>query len=87
MGGFGYRPAVLGGCRLLTSRSAIQGSVDLPERKAVLFVKLCGQNPFRLSPGKRKAQFEMLSDDGMALLEQATVNAYRLDEAGPREES
>ncbi len=35
------------------------------------------QNQFRLAPGKRKAHFDMLTDDEIAQLERAVAEAYR----------
>ncbi len=63
--------------RYQRARTAMQAIVDLPERKAVLFIKLCVQNQLRLAPAKRKSQFEMLADDEVAALEEAVAEAYR----------
>jgi len=41
-----------------------------------LFIRLCLQNRGRLSPGKRRSHFDMLSDDEVSRLEQAVIGAY-----------
>ena len=63
--------------RYQRARADMQAVVELPDRKAALFVKLCVQNQFRLAPGKRKAHFDMLTDDEIAQLERAVAEAYR----------
>ena len=65
--------------RYQRARLAMQAVVDLPDRKAALFVRLCVQNHLQLSPGKRKAHFDMLTDDDVAALENAVTVAYRGD--------
>jgi hypothetical protein len=67
--------------RYQRARSAMQEIVDLPDRKAQLFVRVCVQNHLRLSPGKRKAHFDMLSDAEVLALEAALAGAFR-DDAG-----
>lgn len=55
--------------RYQRARSSMQAVVDLPDRKAALFVKLCVQNNWRLAAAKRKADFDMLTDGEVAALE------------------
>lgn len=50
--------------------------VDMPDRRATLFVRLCMQNGGRLSAAKR-SQFSELSDTEIAALEAAIGNAMR----------
>jgi hypothetical protein len=63
--------------RYQRARVAMQAVVDLPDRKAALFIKLCVQNQLHLSPAKRKAHFDMLTDAEVAALERVVADAYR----------
>jgi len=62
--------------RYQRARAAMQAIVDLPERKAALFVKLCAQNEFKLAKSKRRAHFEMLTDAEVKELEDAVAEAW-----------
>lgn len=62
--------------------AAARDVVDMPDRRASLFVRLCLQNNGRLSRSKR-AQFQELSDDEVARMEAAIREAANLpDDAG-----
>ncbi|MBN8247372.1 MAG: hypothetical protein J0L84_08005 [Verrucomicrobia bacterium] len=53
--------------------------VDLPNRHADLFVRLCLQNQGTLSKGKRQLpEYAMLSDHEIAGLEAAVAEAFAL---------
>jgi hypothetical protein len=54
---------------LRRTREAMLQVVDLPDRLADLFVKLCLQNGGHVSVTKRKSQFAMLSDPEIDALE------------------
>jgi Fic family protein len=59
------------------ARVLMQQVVDLPNRHADLFIRLIRQNAGRLSKGKRKlSEFETLSDDEVASLENAVNQAF-----------
>jgi len=58
------------------TRSAIQQIADIPDRLLDLFIRLCLQNNGRLSPTKRKAHFEALTDDEVARMETAVRDGY-----------
>ena len=60
-------------------KAAIQGIVDMPDRKIDLFIRLCVQNQGRLSASKRKSQFAMLSDAEVRAMEQAVQDAWQGD--------
>lgn len=45
--------------------------VDMPDRDADLFIKLCLQNAGELSSTKHKSHFPLLSDDEVERLERA----------------
>ena len=53
------------------AKTAIQGIVDMPDRRIDLFIRFCLQNQGRLSAGKRAAHFDFLSDDEVRRLERA----------------
>jgi Fic family protein len=57
---------------------AVTDIVDMPNRKASLFVRLCMQNAGSLSKNKRD-QFKELSDDEIARLEEAVRDAINDD--------
>ena len=62
-----------------TARKLMRQVVDLPNRHADLFVRLCLQNDGALSKGNRGLpEFASLSDDEVAALEAAIVEAYAL---------
>jgi len=65
--------------RYQRARAEMQSVVDLPERKAQLFVKLCVQNGLRLSPQKRQAHFATLTDADVEGLESVLAQAFRGD--------
>jgi hypothetical protein len=58
---------------LRRTREAMQQVVDLPDRLADLFVKLCIQNGGHVSVTKRKSQFAMLSDLEIDALESCVL--------------
>ena len=55
--------------------------VDMPDRRASLFVRLCIQNAGRLSAAKRR-QFPELDDAEVAAMEAAVQDAMREDAQG-----
>jgi hypothetical protein len=57
--------------RLRETRRAIESIVELPDRLANLFIKLCLQNEGRLSAPKRKAHFAKLTDPEVRAMEKA----------------
>lgn len=61
--------------------TAVREIVDMPDRRASLFVKLCMQNGGRLSTVKR-AQFAELSDAEIAQLETQVQQAMSAETAG-----
>ena len=61
--------------------TAVREIVDMPDRRASLFVKLCMQNGGRLSTAKR-AQFPELSDVEIAQLETQVQQAISAETAG-----
>jgi hypothetical protein len=61
-------------------RQEIGSIVDLPDRQANLFVKLCLQNSGRLSPAKRERLFPRLTGEEVTALERAVQS--RLDRLG-----
>ena len=58
------------------TKKAIQDVVDMPDRKIDLFIRFCLENNGRLSARKRSSQFDFLSDDEIARMEQAIQAAY-----------
>lgn len=61
------------------TRRAIDSVVDMPDRHANLFIKLCLQNNGRLSPAKRARHFAFLTDEEVTALEQAVqANLHRV---------
>ena len=54
-----------------STRQAIQGIVDMPDRLIDLFLQLCLQNNGCLSAGKRESHFGFLTDDELAEMENA----------------
>ena len=58
------------------TKKAIQEIVDMPDRKIDLFIRFCLHNNGRLSSRKREIHFDFLSDEEVALLEQAVQSAY-----------
>jgi hypothetical protein len=58
------------------TKKAIQDVVDMPDRKIDLFIRFCLENNGRLSARKRSSQFDFLSDDEIARMEQAIQGAY-----------
>jgi hypothetical protein len=61
--------------------NGVREIVDMPDRRASLFVRLCMQNGGRLSATKR-AQFPELTDTEVALLETQVQQAIVAEEAG-----
>ena len=58
------------------TKKAIQEIVDMPDRRIDLFIRFWLQNNGRLSARKRASHFDFLSDEEVALLEQAVQSAY-----------
>ena len=58
------------------TKQAIQKIVDMPDRQIDLFIRFCLQNNGRLSARKRGSHFDFLSDDEVALMEQAIQSFY-----------
>ena len=58
------------------TKRAIQEVVDMPDWRIDLFIRFCLQNNGRLSTRKRSSQFDFLSDDEVARMEQAIQAAY-----------
>jgi hypothetical protein len=58
------------------TKHALQEIVDVPDRQIDLFIRACLQNNGRLSARKRFQQFEFLSDDEVARMEQAIQSCY-----------
>ena len=48
----------------------------MPDRRIDLFIRFCLQNNGRLSAQKRASHFDFLSDEEVALLEQAVQPAH-----------
>lgn len=62
------------------ARVAVQEIVDMPDRQIDLFIRLCLQNHGRISGGKRRSHFSMLTDDEVRRLQQAVAHAYEAGE-------
>lgn len=58
------------------TKKAIQGIVDMPDRKIDLFIRFCLQNNGRLSARKRSSQFDSLTNEEIAGMEKAIQFAY-----------
>jgi hypothetical protein len=58
------------------TKKVIQEIVDMPDRHIDLFIRFCLQNNGRLSARKRTSHFESLSDEEIALMEEAVQSAY-----------
>lgn len=58
------------------TKAAIQGIVDMPDRKIDLFIRLCIPNNGRLSHQKRESHFDFLAADEIARMEEAVRNGY-----------
>ena len=59
------------------ARRLMREVVDLPNRHADLFIRLCLQNNGRLSKSKRGLpEFDQLSNEEIAKLEEAVTEAY-----------
>lgn len=58
------------------TKKAIQEIADIPDRQINLFIRFCLQNNGRLSRKKRVSHFDYLSDDEIAMMEQAVQSAY-----------
>jgi hypothetical protein len=48
----------------------------MPDLQIDLFIRFCLQNNGRLSTQRRESHFDFLSDEEVALLEQAVKSAY-----------
>ena len=59
-----------------STRQAIQGIVDMPDRLIDLFHQLCLQNTGCLSAGKRESHFGFLTDDELTSMESAVREGY-----------
>lgn len=66
------------------AKKAIQGIVDMPDRKIDLLIQACLQNNGRLSARKRASHFESLSDEEIALMEEAIRSAGDNGESNER---
>lgn len=64
------------------TKQAIQGIVDMPDRKIDLFIRFCLQNNGRLSARKRR-EFDILSDEEVAEMEMSVQAAYGNDPQDP----
>jgi Fic/DOC family len=65
------------------ARSLMRAVVDLPNRQADLFIRLCRQNNGSLSKSKRQIpEFAALTDAEISGLEAAAVKAFELAERG-----
>lgn len=60
------------------SKRAMQDILDMPDRKIDLFIRFCLQNNGRISPRKRAAHFDMLSDHEITELERVVRSAYEI---------
>ena len=58
------------------TKQDIQNIVDLPDREIDLFIRFCLQNNGTLSARKRKAQFPLLTDEEIELMENSVQSAY-----------
>jgi Fic family protein len=58
------------------TKKAIQDIIDMPDRLIDLFIQLCLQNNGSLSPRKRSAYFDFLTDEELAAMEQAVKDGY-----------
>jgi hypothetical protein len=58
------------------TQKAIQGIVDIPDRKIDRFIGFCLQNNRRLSANKRVSRFEFLSNEEIVRMEQAIQSTY-----------
>jgi len=58
------------------TKRAIQEIVDMPDLQIDLFIRFCLQNNGRLSAQRRESHFDFLSDEEVALLEQAVQSSY-----------
>ncbi|MBU1669978.1 MAG: Fic family protein [Actinobacteria bacterium] len=61
------------------AKEAISEIVDMPDKLASLFIRLCLQNNGRLSATKRDEHFERLSDEEISLMEKAVQASYGID--------
>jgi hypothetical protein len=55
--------------------AAVRDIVDMPDRRASLLVRLCLQNGGRLSPKTKREQFSELTDEEIAAIEAAIIEA------------
>jgi len=62
------------------TKKAIQKIIDMPDRLIDLFIQLCLQNNKSLSARKRSAQFDFLTDEELAAMEQAVKDGYNKSE-------
>ncbi len=66
------------------TKKALQDIVDMPDRKIDLFIRFCIQNHGRLSFRKRSSQFDFLSDEEVAGMEEAIQAVYENEPKGRR---
>jgi hypothetical protein len=66
-------------------RQEIDSIVELPDRQANLFVKLCLQNSGHLSPAKKERHFPHLTDEEVTALEQVVQSHLERFGRAPRE--
>ena len=58
------------------TKKAIQGIVDMPDRRIDLFIRFCLQNNGLLSVRKRNSQFDSLTNEEIARMEKVIQVAY-----------
>ena len=61
--------------------AGVREVIDMPDRRASLFVRLCMQNGGRLSAAKR-SQFSELTDAEIGVLEAVVLQAIAIEKAG-----
>lgn len=59
------------------TKKAIQEIVDMPDRQIDLFIRLCLKENGRLSARKRESHFSSLTDEEIALMEEAVAKGYK----------
>lgn len=57
-------------------KSSIKEIVDMPDRQIDLFIRFCLQNNGQLSKRKQASHFDLLTNEEIAAMEQATQSAY-----------
>ncbi len=59
-----------------STKKAIQGVIDMPDRLIDLFIRICLENNSRLSANKRKSHFDFLCDDELFSMENIIRENY-----------